>query len=309
MDVNKENGECNYTHLQSKVDVSTQWECDRSDVDVSTQSECDSADVDVSTQSECDRTDTDVSTQSECDRTDIDSTQSECDRTDTDVSTQSECDRTDMDSTQSVSQMNVDDKDPLQTFKEQFGNICNLHKSDFEKANTKTPSRFERLVKKTLAAFNSKWHPSQARKEYIETFSLQKWEALPDTTKKAHSISNCIACSLHHNSLQAAIPLKPLFVYNTSDNVENIQNSSNEKVTGKQFVQRHYQQFNSFCLASTGKPFSDIALNHVSDIKAGLKQTKVKTMRKCRDDCNNALSENALIRVHSQNHKHKFVNE
>ena len=134
------------------------------------------------------------------------------------------------------------------------------------------------------------------------TFSLQKWKALPDTIKKAHSISKCIACSIEHSSLQTAIPLKPLFVYNapTQCNIED-QGNSVDKLTGKQFVQRHYKQFDSYCFASTGKPFSEIALSNVCDIKKGLNQAKRDTMRKCRDESNQALSENALIRVHSQN--------
>ena len=79
------------------------------------------------------------------------STQSECDNTDLGVSTQSECTNTDADvSTQSVNQMSVDEKDPLQMFKEHFSNICNLKKSDFEKTNKTTISCFERHIKKVL---------------------------------------------------------------------------------------------------------------------------------------------------------------
>ena len=194
-------------------------------------------------------------------------------------------------------------KKPLEIFEENF-QLCNAGlPADYFLRKGKHPSTFENYgVQSILAAFNAKWYPKQARQEYITTFSLEKWKALPDPVKKSHSISKCVACSIEHSSLQTAMPLKPLFVYNvpTQSNFEK-QGNSVDKLTGKQFVQQHYKQFDSYCLASTGKPFSEIALNNVSDIKKGLNQAKQDTMRKCRDESNQALSENALIRVHSQN--------
>ena len=194
-------------------------------------------------------------------------------------------------------------KNSLEIFRDNF-QLCNAGlPADYFQSKGRQASNFEKHgVNSVLAAFNAKWCSKQARQEYITTFSLQKWKALPDTIKKAHSISKCIACSIEHNSLQTAIPLKPLFVYNapTQCNVES-QGNSVDKLTGKQFVQRHYKQFDSYCLASTGKPFSEIALSNVCDIKKGLNQAKRDSMRKCRDESNQVLSENALIRVHSQN--------
>ena len=88
-----------------------------------------------------------------------------------------------------VSQVSAD---PLLTFKEHFGKICNLKKSDFEKKNVKTPSLFDRHVKRIIAAFNSKWDPSQARKEYIKTFSFKKWLDLDQYHRRATQSQNVL---------------------------------------------------------------------------------------------------------------------
>ena len=179
-------------------------------------------------------------------------------------------------------------KNPLQVFKEYFANICNLDKSDF-KADTKKQSRFDRHVKKVLAAFRSKWHPTQARIQYIETFSLEKW----------HSISNCIACAMNHEDLQAAIPLKPIFNYKGEENCYGASKKV-ATVTEKEFVKTHFEKFNSFCKESTGKPFVEIAINHMGPIKKVLQQTKNETMKNCKLECNIALAKNAVINAHSQ---------
>ena len=61
-----------------------------------------------------------------------------------------------------VNETRVVSKDPLKVFKDYFGKIFNLDKSDF-KADSKKQSRFDRHEKKVLAAFKSKWYPTQAR--------------------------------------------------------------------------------------------------------------------------------------------------
>ena len=88
---------------------------------------------------------------------------------------------------------------------------------------------------------------------------------LPEASKKGHSISNCIACAQQHADLQSAIPLKPIFLY--KDVIEENDHGDIEKMSGNKFANTHFSQFNSFCIASTGKPFTEIAVNYVDGIK------------------------------------------
>ena len=92
-----------------------------------------------------------------------------------------------------------------------------------------------------LAAFRSKWKSTQARKEYTETFSLSKWQAMDKKEQKCHSVSNCVACVVQHSDLQAAIPLKPVFM---GENEENTYGPV-KKVTERAFAQTHFSKFNS----------------------------------------------------------------
>ena len=57
-----------------------------------------------------------------------------------------------------------------------------------------------------------KWHPANKRLEYIDTFSISKWNHLPNTSKEYHSFANCNACYSLHLSLQQAYPDKPIYV-------------------------------------------------------------------------------------------------
>ena len=110
-------------------------------------------------------------------------------------------------------------KDPLHEFQQKFGSICNLAKSQFERNDEKYPSAFESSVKSVLTAFLSKWYPPEARKDYLDTFSLEKWQSMDKATQKSHSVSNCIACAVQHAQLQSSIPLKPVFIGKNDENV------------------------------------------------------------------------------------------
>ena len=151
-------------------------------------------------------------------------------------------------------------------------------------------------MKTLLTAFRYTWHSEHGQKEHIETFSLEKWKNLPEASKKGHSISNCTACAQQHADLQSAISLNPIFVYKDQEN-----DTVTEKMSGNKFAKTHFSQFNSFCIASTGKPFTEIAMNYVGGVKKAIKQTKKETVRQVRDECNEAMSENALLHTHSQN--------
>ena len=59
--------------------------------------------------------------------------------------------------------------------------------------------------------FSKKWHPQASRQDYITAFSISKWNELPITVKKIHTISNCDACYNSYAFLQNTYPGKPLY--------------------------------------------------------------------------------------------------
>ena len=78
------------------------------------------------------------------------------------------------------------------------------------------------------------------------------------------------------------MPLKPIFVYEDRENDHRVI----EKMSEKKFAKTQFSQFNTFCIGSTSKPFTEIAMNYVGGIKKAIKQTKKETVRQVRDECN-----------------------
>ena len=113
---------------------------------------------------------------------------------------------------------------------------------------------------------------------------------------KNHTISKCTACAIKHPELQSAIPLKPLFIL---EDVENRYGPA-KTVSEKQFAKVQFEKFNSFCIASTGKTFAEVAVKHVGPIKQVLRENRQEVMKQCTKECNEALANNAIVRVHSQ---------
>ena len=111
-------------------------------------------------------------------------------------------------------------------------------------------------------------------------------------TQKSHSVSNCIACAVQHARLQNTIPLKPVF--NGGNNV-NLYGSF-KQVSEKEFARTQFGKFNALCIASTGKPFTEVALNNIGPMKRVVKDR----MKQCTVECNKALAENAVIHVQAQ---------
>ena len=58
---------------------------------------------------------------------------------------------------------------------------------------------------KSLTLHFQKWKTADKGK-YIEHFSEQNWNSLPEFEKKQHGCKNCQACSVHHFSFQATFP-------------------------------------------------------------------------------------------------------
>ena len=182
-------------------------------------------------------------------------------------------------------------KDPIEQFQKLFGSIWKLPKSWFEREYTGRMSTFERYVESVVAAFNAKWHPYEARQKYLDKFSLAQWEKLDKNTKSSHSASKCIVCAVQNTELQHAMPMRPHF---EAENEENLYGPL-EKLSAKRFAKTKYDKINSLCLASTGQPFAEVAINHIGPFKEITKNVQ----KQCTSDVNKALAENAVIGVHA----------
>ena len=81
----------------------------------------------------------------------------------------------------------------------------------FDSNNSPLPTKFDRLCETTLHFFSKKWHPHSSRQEYINNFSITKWNELSTTAKESHKLSNCDGCYNLYSSLQHAYPGKPFY--------------------------------------------------------------------------------------------------
>ena len=66
--------------------------------------------------------------------------------------------------------------------------------------------------------FSKSWSSTSHKTQYMEAFSLPKWETLPSEQKSQHTLSNCVGCYIHYGDMQNQFPLKP--TYNPDSSVE-----------------------------------------------------------------------------------------
>jgi hypothetical protein len=78
--------------------------------------------------------------------------------------------------------------------------------SYFELQDKQRESSFDRGCTHVLKQFNKKWHPNDARCDYMATFSPECWKRLPLKKKRTHTLQSCQGCQLDHAELQAKFP-------------------------------------------------------------------------------------------------------
>lgn len=68
-----------------------------------------------------------------------------------------------------------------------------------------TEKKYFNKRSKVLSLHFKKWK-AMDKSQYIEHFSQQNWDNLPELEKKQHERVNCQACSVHHYSFQSLFP-------------------------------------------------------------------------------------------------------
>ena len=86
---------------------------------------------------------------------------------------------------------------------------------DLFSRNSKNRMYFDVYCEAIVQAIACGWK-SNARKraEYLEMFSVKKWERLPVHDKKKHSVGKCTACAVNFSELQRSFPMLPTFEVN-----------------------------------------------------------------------------------------------
>ena len=65
---------------------------------------------------------------------------------------------------------------------------------------------------KVIEGWSKKWHPSENRLEYENTFSIANWKALTALEKQKHTLTCCQECCNEYQVLQQSFPLKPCYL-------------------------------------------------------------------------------------------------
>ena len=77
------------------------------------------------------------------------------------------------------------------------------------------PSAFNKHADAVVDGFARKWHPSEARGEYVKVFSIENWKRLSPEQQSKHTLKSCVACYDNHYGNQLLFPVKPAFVPET----------------------------------------------------------------------------------------------
>ena len=92
----------------------------------------------------------------------------------------------------------------LALFKSHAGYIDDI--TYFDDGDPVHDTKFDRGCQEILKRFSMKWHPSEAQREYMSTFSVESWKRLPSQVRRTHTLTNCQGCLLSHAVLQAKFP-------------------------------------------------------------------------------------------------------
>ncbi len=81
---------------------------------------------------------------------------------------------------------------------------------------TKYVSMFDKHCGTVYNFFNKKWHPTSKRVEYTNTFCITNWSSdekeKHEKEKHKHTLSECKACYLKHQSLQEHFPGRQVYL-------------------------------------------------------------------------------------------------
>ena len=159
------------------------------------------------------------------------------------------------------------------------------------------PTRFDNLCESILKHFTKKWHPTSARLEYKQIFSISNSKALRTETKEMHSLCNCNACYNFFPALQKAYPGKPTYEPKV---IVNIPPLAQEKAVARQVL----AELNPIWESRYTHSFAESIPRMLPECNLVRKKCKVekteedrRRKRKIVSDINNQLAQNATMTV------------
>ena len=106
----------------------------------------------------------------------------------------------------------------------------------------------------------------------INHFSFANWEALPQSEKAGHSLSNCVACATQFEQLQKCFPEVYFLCPSEDENASVCMNRVDEA-----------------CRQGTGKPFAELSANlgykSPTEVEQIVKQAEKKCIRETQRQC------------------------
>ena len=152
----------------------------------------------------------------------------------------------------------------------------NLSSEHFKEYPQFTLSQYDfNRVSKVIDEKISFWRNKEDKATYLSTFSMANWDegkTLTDEMKKAHSLTNCKACTILNSNLQATFPLSKKCMTVKKGPLNEIQRDASKhtaqhtvqkgpKITNKQLKvlgQVIYSTYDDKCKENFGKSLSDI---------------------------------------------------
>ena len=107
------------------------------------------------------------------------------------------------------------------------------------KSSGKNLSAFDKNCENMYKCFSKKWNPASTRVQYTSMFSIDNWKALDNSEKAMHTLADCKACFMKHESLQRSFPAKPVYTppqLIALDVLDQTQTERQEKDLGRQVL-------------------------------------------------------------------------
>ena len=98
----------------------------------------------------------------------------------------------------------------VKKFRSLFSTQTSFERHD-EFWNDSKSYNFNKYSDFVLNCFSKKWKSQTSRAQYLETFSVSKWEAFSTNKKVLHSLSKCSQCAVEHLEVQLLFPCVPHF--------------------------------------------------------------------------------------------------
>ena len=158
-----------------------------------------------------------------------------------------------------------------------------------------------------VEGLSKRWHSTESKKQYQDTFSKKKWDKLTEDERGKHTMYSCSACALGHDELQTKSPLKP--TYKSTATLETIHDnrgaSRREEATSTRQVLTTLNQYHkqAFGRTVTESPVSlcpeEVIVKKLSDTQRNQKQGKV--LWSIRDKENQTLEQTSMQAVFTGN--------